>query len=360
LGSDFRLRLANPAFEKLWNLEGLSHQYPEPHASEVLMHAEHFFKNDADIDTVKDRLFATLNERIPRQSRLICADGRIIQFTYVPLPDGSHLLSFVDISDVTRFERALQERNQALEQAARLKSDFISNVSYELRAPLNTILGFTEMLTNQYFGVLNERQIDYCHNILDSSQRLMRLINDMIDMASIEAGQLTLAQHPIHLESFLNSTIGLVFHRANDQGLEIISENLTQIHYFVGDERRLKQALFNLLINSVKHTPSSGKICLEASLSTNRKHLLLKVQDTGVGIQQEHQNRIFKLFEYGPQPGFQKKSGGVGLGLPLVKSLIELHGGVVKIESKSNTGTTITCELPLVLPPPPLQAEVSI
>lgn len=355
LGSDFRLRLANNSFEKLWNLQGVSNQYPEPHVSELLMQAKGFVRDNTDIERVKDQLFSLLNERLPFQSRLHCTDGRIIQFTYVPLPDGSHLLSFVDISDVIRFEQALQERNEALEQAAQLKSDFISSVSYELRAPLNTILGFTEMLTNQYFGVLNERQLDYCHNILESSQRLLRLINDMIDMANIEAGQLTLAQHPIHLESFLNSTIGLIFHRANDRGLEVTSKNLTNINYFVGDERRLKQALYNLLINSVKHTPSNGKICLEAFLSGDHKYLHFKIQDTGIGIPRERQKRIFELFEHGPSSRFQKKQRGVGLGLPLVKSLIELHGGVVKVESQPNVGTTITCALPLVTPPTTLQ-----
>jgi len=358
-GSDFRLRLANHSFEKLWDLKGISSQCTEPHISEVLMQAKHFAKDNTDIDRIKDQLFLILNERTPFQSRLQCADDRIIQFTYVPLPDGSHLLSFVDISDVIRFEQALQERNEALEQAAHLKSDFISSVSYELRAPLNTILGFTEMLTNQYFGVLNERQLDYCHNIFESSQRLLGLINDMIDMANIEAGQLTLAQHSIHLESFLNSTIGLVFHRANDHGLEVTSRNFTNIHHFIGDERRLKQALYNLLINSVKHTPSNGKICLEASLSSNRKYLRLKVQDTGIGIHKEHQKRIFELFEHSPSLRFPKKIGGVGLGLPLVKSLIELHNGTVKIESQPNIGTTITCELPLVTPSPTLQVVTS-
>ena len=117
-------------------------------------------------------------------------DSSVIQFSYVPLPDGSHLMTFVDVSDSWRFEKALEERNRALEQADRLKSDFISHVSYELRAPLNTIMGFVDILSNQYFGSLNERQLDYCRGIVDSSQRLLTLINDMLDLASIEAGQL--------------------------------------------------------------------------------------------------------------------------------------------------------------------------
>lgn len=356
LGIDFRLRLANRAFEELWDLKGISQLQSAPHASDLLEHIQNFFSGSNTIEVFKNQLFDILDKRVPQEVSLKRSDEKIIQFTYVPLPDGSHLLSFVDVSDTTKFEQALQERNQALEQASRLKSSFISNVSYELRAPLNTIVGFTEMLLNQYFGSLNEKQTDYSRNILDSAHRLMGLINDMIDMANIEAGQLTLSYSRIPLESFLNSARGLVFHRAHDQGLEVIVQNLVAIDSFYGDERRLKQALFNLLINAVKYTPSGGKISLVADLSGDRRYLLLNVKDTGIGFQQE--NPEFNAYTIA-EITHSQKPGGVGLGLALVKSLIELHKGTVSIKSEPGKGTTVTCSLPLSIPDISLQEVLS-
>lgn len=344
LGIDFRLRLSNRALEELWGLSDMAQREPAPHATELLERIEPFLSETDTLESVKSRLFDIMDRRVPHETRLVRSDGKIIHFTYVPLPDGSHLLSSVDVSDSTKFELALKERNQALEQASRLKSSFISNVSYELRAPLNTIVGFTEMLMNQYFGALNERQTDYTRNILESAHRLMGLINDMIDMASIEAGQLTLSYGEINVANFLNSARGLVFHRANDQGLEVTAQNQAFVDSFPGDERRLKQALFNLLINAIKHTPAGGQVNLVASMDADRQHLLLSVQDTGVGFQTHKLNFPFSGVA---EDSRVKKPGGVGLGLALVKSLVELHKGTVSIESEPGKGTTVTCRLPI-------------
>jgi len=200
---------------------------------------------------------------------------------------------------------------------------------------------------------LNERQLDYCRGIVDSAQRLLALINDILDLASIEAGQMTLTQQPIQLDSLLSSAVGLVYNRSHDQGLEISHENKSKIQTFVGDERRLKQAVFNLLSNAIKYTPSGGRIELKAFTKDQeagqegQRELCLSVHDTGVGISDDDRARIFKLFERGPN--YSKSRGvGAGLGLSLVKSLIELHGGSIKIDSTQGKGTTITCTVPLV------------
>lgn len=346
LGSDYRLRLANPALSKLWEIDIIG-SMPDPHASELMSNACHLFATPADYEHMRERLFTVLNQRIPQQSRIALNNGRVVQSNYVPLPDGSHLFSFVDISDATRFEQALQERNQALEQAARLKSDFISNVSYELRAPLNTVIGFTEMLINQYFGTVNERQMDYLRTILESGQRLLTLINDMIDLANLEAGQLVLSQQSIQLPTFLNTTLALIYHRANDQGLDVITENKAELEYFIADERRLKQAVYNLLMNAVKFTPAGGSIRL--SCFVEQDQLCFSIQDTGVGMSADDKE---KLQQPSSKPiNFRsRKNSGVGLGLPLVRSLVELHGGRITIESVEGQGTHVNCYIPLNIP----------
>lgn len=348
LGSDNRLRLSNQAISRILDIDPME-LAPGRHTGEILSVIRHKFDGFSGWDEFRQRLLLLFNERKTMTDRVSLADQSMLQYSYVPLPDGSHLLSFFDVSDRWRFERALHERNEALEQADRLKSDFIAHVSYELRAPLNTIVGFTEILMNQYFGTLNERQIDYCSGISEASQRLLSLINDIIDFASIEAGQLTLRTHLIDLKNFLSSLTVLIFNRSNDNGLEIICRNDTDISMFYGDERRLKQALFNLLVNAIKFTPSGGQIILIAEKRTGKdgEELCFIVKDTGVGIRPEDQERIFKFFETTNAKG-NRQYNGTGLGLSLVKSFITLHGGDVHLTSEPGLGTTVVCSIPLI------------
>jgi len=260
----------------------------------------------------------------------------------VPLPDGNVLLTDLDVTDRARVERALRERNEALETAGRLKSEFIANVSHELRTPLNAVIGFAEILVNRYFGELNPRQLDYSHSILESARLLMRLINDILDLATIEAGYMVLETDRIDVSAMLNSVLSLTRERARSRDLELDLRCPPEIGIVEGDERRLKQALFNLISNAVKFTPPGGAIRLEAARRDDA--LLLTVADTGVGIPLADQARVFEKFERGV------RQPGAGLGLSLVKSLIELHGGTVMIESASGQGTRITCRLPVAQP----------
>jgi signal transduction histidine kinase len=235
----------------------------------------------------------------------------------------------------------LRERNEALETAGRLKSEFIANVSYELRTPLNAIIGFAEILANQYFGPLSERQLEYSRGILDSSHRLMSLINDILDLATIEAGYMALETGPIDIRAMLQAVMTLTRERARNRDLALTLRCPRDIGAIEADERRLKQALFNLISNAIKFTPAGGSIRLEARRDGDE--LVLAVTDTGVGIPAADQERVFEKFERGNP---QARESGAGLGLSLVKSLIELHGGSVSIESKPTAGTTILCHLP--------------
>jgi signal transduction histidine kinase len=340
-GSDGRLKLHNPAYLKIW---GLSPEdvAGEPHIGEIVDKVRSFLDDGGDWAATKQAIIAEVTAHAATSGPLCRSDGSLLQAATVPLPDGNVLLTYLDVTDTARVERALRERNEALETAGRLKSEFIANVSYELRTPLNAVIGFTEILANQYFGTLNPRQLDYSHSVLASAHRLMRLINDILDLATIEAGYLALETGRIDVLEMLQAVLALTRERARSRDLELDLRCPAQIGVIEADERRLKQALYNLISNAIKFTPPGGAIRIEALRQDDA--LLLTVADTGVGIPLADQARVFEKFERGV------RQPGAGLGLSLVKSLIELHGGAVMIESASGQGTRVTCRLPVAQP----------
>ncbi len=340
-GSDGRLKLSNPAYGEIWKLssEDLS---GEPHVSEIVEKTRAFFDDGEDWNKLKARIISRVTAYTLASGQLERRDGSVLQVATVPLPDGNVLLSYLDVTDSTRVQRALRERNEALETAGRLKSEFIANVSYELRTPLNAIIGFAEILTNQYFGELNPRQLDYSRGILDSSHRLLSLINDILDLATIEAGYMTLETEPVDIHSLMASVLALTRERARKQNLNLEFDCPHDLGTIPADERRLKQALFNLISNAIKFTPAGGTIRLVAR-RTEEGEVALTVADTGVGIAREQQARVFEKFERGNP---QARQSGAGLGLSLVKSFVELHGGRVEMTSSPGEGTVVTCYLP--------------
>src|SRR6185437_16156609 len=263
-GSDGRLKLSNPAYGQVWQLTPGDLQ-GEPHVSEIVEKTRAFFDNGSDWFERKARIIARVAAHTLTSGYLERRDGSTLRVATVPLPDGNVLLSYLDVTDSTRVERALRERNEALETAGRLKSEFIANVSYELRTPLNAIIGFAEILTNQYFGELSPRQLDYSKGILDSSHRLLSLINDILDLATIEAGYMTLETQELDIHTLMASVLALTRERARKQSLDLSLDCPSDIGTIEVDERRLKQALFNLISNAIKFTPSGGSINLTAA-----------------------------------------------------------------------------------------------
>ena len=336
-GSDGRLKLHNPAFRAMWGLLEAD-VAGEPHISEIIEKTRDLIDDGGDWAAHKARIVAEVTTRVLSSGPLYRRDGSVLQVASVPLPDGEVLLTYLDISDTARVERALRERNEALETAGRLKSEFIASVSHELRTPLNTIIGFAEILHNQYFGSLNSSQAEYGRGILDSSHQLMTLIDDILDLATIEAGYMELERDRVEIPEMLHAVRNLTRERARSRGLEISLRCSSQIGVIEADERRLKQALFNLISNAIKFTPPGGAISIGAERCGG--DLLLSVADTGIGIAPADQLRVFDKFAR------RKRHSSSGLGLSLVKSLIELHGGAVEIESALGRGTRVICRLP--------------
>ncbi|HEY5606839.1 MAG TPA: ATP-binding protein [Alphaproteobacteria bacterium] len=341
IGDNGRLQLSNPEFGRLWNLSD-AERAAEPHVSHIVERMRPFLDVNGDWDKRKEEIIAELTDREPQHGRTDRADGSVLKYATMPLPDGAVLLSYLDITDSIRAERALMERNAALEAADRLKSEFIANVSYELRTPLNTIIGFAEILKGLYFGSLNDRQVEYADGILESGHTLLGLINNILDLATIEAGYMTLELEPVDLHEMTAAVLLLIRERARNKKIAVEFDCPRDIGAIVLDERRLKQALFNVLSNAVKFTGSGGAI----TVSVRRKddHIIITVTDTGIGISDEDRERIFRRFERGSSP--QSRRSGVGLGLSLVKSFVELHGGTVELDSEPGIGTKVTLTLP--------------
>lgn len=340
-GGDGRLKLHNSGMARLWKLTGEQLE-GEPHISDIVDSARKFFPKTVDWKRLRQRIIVVITERRARSGRLRRTDDSVVRYAVLPLPDGNTLLSFLDISDSARVERALRERNLALENADRIKSEFIGNVSYELRTPLNAIVGFTEILDNRYFGDLTERQAEYVECVLQASTHLMALIDDILDLATIGAGLMSLEVQDVEIETLMDGLAEVATERADQAGLTIKVDCPDDIGSLPADPVRLRQALFNLVSNAIQFTPAGGSITLAARRDGD--DMLLTVTDTGIGIAPEDQERVFQRFERGDP---NARESGTGLGLALVKSLIELHSGSVGLESAPGEGTKAVCRLPV-------------
>ncbi|MEI9982560.1 MAG: ATP-binding protein [Aliidongia sp.] len=357
-GSDGRLKLWNPAYGEIWQLQPAD-LANRPHVTALVDKAQALYDSERNWERTRLAAIEQVTNYTGHSERLERRDGSVLDVNAVPLPDGNVLLSYLDVTDSVRVQRALREKNDALETAGHLKSEFIANVSYELRTPLNAIIGFAEILTNQYFGTLNERQVEYSRGILDSSQRLLSLINDILDLASVEAGQLELERAPVDIHTLLAGILTLSRERARRLDIVLGFDCPTDIGTMVLDERRIRQAMFNLVSNAIKFTPAGGTVTLAARHEGNE--MLLSVSDTGIGIAPELHARVFEKFERGDPASRQ---AGAGLGLSLVKSFIELHGGTVEMESAIAHGTRVVCRLPIegvaAEPPPAEQPPIEL
>ena len=340
-GGDGRLKLSNPAFAGLWNLEP-GRLSEDTHISDFIEGTRPFLARIADWEAHKERLIARLMSREAGSGRLVRDDGSVLRHANVPLPDGAVLLSYMDVTDGYKVESALRDRAEALQEADRLKSEFIANVSFEVRTPMTSIMGFAEVLSEEYFGKLNRRQKEYSQGILESSRTLMAIISDILDLATIEAGRMSLEIDTVDLHGMLAGVLGLIRERARRKALTISFDCPPDIGWIVADAKRLRQVVFNLLGNAVAFTPPRGKISLAAERRDDE--VVIRVSDSGAGIPRADRDRVFQPFERGPAP--DDEGTGAGLGLTLVRRFIELHGGRVEITSGADKGTTVTCILP--------------
>jgi len=245
-------------------------------------------------------------------------------------------------ADVNRMSDELQRLYQELESASRHKSDFLATMSHELRTPLNAIIGFSEVLHEQMFGELNERQLAYVDDVLAAGKHLLSLINDVLDLAKIEAGKMELELSEVEIPEVLSSAVSMHSERASRGGVELSLTTEPQEITIRADGRRVRQIVFNLVSNAVKFTPADGHVDVSARLDDGRVEIA--VADTGPGIAPEELEAIFEEFK---QATDGKRAEGTGLGLPLSRKLVELHGGRLWVESAADNGSTFRFTLPI-------------
>ena len=242
-----------------------------------------------------------------------------------------------------RLFKELADKSRQLEVASQHKSEFLANMSHELRTPLNAVIGFSEVLGERMFGELNDKQAEYIRDIHASGNHLLSLINDILDLSKIEAGRMELELADFHLPQAIENALVLVRERALRHGLTLEQSIDPRLREMRGDERKIKQVLLNLLSNAIKFTPEGGRVSVQAVPVD--EHVEVAVSDTGVGISPEHLEAVFEEFR---QVGTaEKKAEGTGLGLALARKFIELHGGLIRVQSQVGVGSTFTFTLPV-------------
>jgi signal transduction histidine kinase len=246
--------------------------------------------------------------------------------------------------NVNRMNDELRRLYRELESASQHKSEFLANMSHELRTPLNAIVGFSQVLREGLFGEINEKQREYLDDILSSSNHLLSLINDVLDLSKVEAGQVELELENFSLKEAVERGVVMVRERAMKNGVELTLEPDPRVELVEGDERRIRQVIFNLLSNAVKFTPAGGTVGVSTAMDNGE--VRISVVDTGPGIAREDQERIFEEFQQTDVGAEQRE--GTGLGLALSKRLIELHGGRIWVESEVGQGSTFVFTLPLL------------
>jgi signal transduction histidine kinase len=244
-----------------------------------------------------------------------------------------------------RLFNEIRDKSRQLEVANKHKSEFLTNMSHELRTPLNAIIGFSEVLGERYFGELNDKQAEYVSDIHSSGKHLLSLINDILDLAKIEAGRMELELSEFDLAAALQNALTLVKERAQRHGIKLGLVADPALGGFYGDERKFKQIMLNLLSNAVKFTPEGGVVSVAARKFDSVIEFL--VTDSGVGISAEDQELIFEEFK---QVGrdYTSKAEGSGLGLALTKRFVELHRGTIQVKSAPGKGSTFTVTLPIL------------
>ncbi|MCX8254503.1 MAG: PAS-domain containing protein [Beijerinckiaceae bacterium] len=339
-GTDGRLKLSNAAFARLWRLEP-TEIAGEPHIDRVAALCARLAPEAEPWSALRGNVAGLHDRRLGIELRIARRDGTVVDATTAPLTDGSTLITFTDTTASVNVERALTERNKALIETEQLRNDFVHHVSYELRSPLTSIIGFIQLLGDGSIGPLNPKQSEYVGYVMKSSAALLAIINDILDLATIDTGVLELHLKRIDVLETIRSAAEGVQDRLADASLSLQIVALPEIGSFKADAKRVRQVLFNLLSNAIGFSAPGQTVTLAALRRGDE--IVFKVSDQGRGIPAEVIAHVFDRFHSNT---IGSRHRGVGLGLSIVKSFVELHGGRVLIDSAPGVGTTVTCIFP--------------
>jgi signal transduction histidine kinase len=344
--SDLRLRMWNEkVYDIFRDLAPGKHRVGDSAALPIRILAEKGVYGPGDPEQLVAARMKEMREALPPLEELVLSDGRVIERRLSPMPDGGILATYFDITQRKRFEADLRRAKEEAELASRTKTEFLANMSHELRTPLNAVIGFAEIMQSEAFGPLGDPHYkEYAADIRDSGQHLLNLINDLLDVSKIEFGKVELAEETVDLTAILDSCMRLMRDRADQGALELTAHTPPNLPYLRADRRRLKQILLNLMSNAVKFTPAGGQVMVRVTLPKDGG-LKIAVSDTGIGIAPNDLAKALQPFGQ-IDSRMTRKYQGTGLGLPLTKSMIEMHGGSLQLESAVERGTTVSLWLP--------------
>ena len=340
--SDGRLYLWNRRFSQVWGFdEDWLGQHPR--VDEMVPAMARKLVNPTSAAQIREMVRKTTANREPASGKITLTDGRHFEFAAVPLPDGNALFTLVDVTDSSRIEAALRERATALEQADQVKTDFVANMSYELRTPLTSIGGFAEMLGHGYAGELSPAASDYVKAILESVERLSKLIDDVLSLTQEDQAGLVLERERVDMAGLCRSSIEGFSARTREKGQKLVGEIDDSTGFVIGDARRLSESIEHVLSNAVAYTDRGGKIMLKAS--GDEAHVIVQISDNGAGIAKKDLPRVFNRFDRIAHEAVRGEAA-LGLGLPLTRQFVEAHGGKVDLVSAKGKGTTVTLTIP--------------
>ena len=339
-GPDGRIKLCNPAFRALWGVTEADSK-PGTHIRAVEAACTPSYDQPDGWRRFGQMITSFDDERPSLQGTLELYTGLVLDYAVIPLPNAQTMLTFVNMTDSVRAERALTEKNEALRKADALKNDFVQHVSYELRSPLTNIIGFTDLLKTPGVGDLNARQAEYVDHISTSSSVLLTIVNDILDLATVDAGIMQLNYAQISLDDMLDDVSIQIADRLQESGVTLEITAPANLGTLVADQQRLKQILLKLLTNAANFAPEGSSVAL--TCWREGTDFVFTVADKGPGIPKEILQAVFDRFSTGNRGG---KRSGAGLGLSIVESFVSLHKGKVGIDSQPGEGTLVTCRIP--------------
>ncbi|MDR1031549.1 MAG: PAS-domain containing protein [Holosporales bacterium] len=337
-GSNNRLNIINPAAQRIWpslqdiNVMGM-------HISEVVENVMGIIDFSDDRDEFKSGLISNLTDRLEKQGNLILKNGNTVRFAYMPLPDGAHLHSYIDITDSHKLEALLFEKNKLLEHVVQAKNDFIARASFEFHEPLSTVIGFTQLLISQHYGQLNDKQYSYVQGISEGSQRLSTLIENMIKLTSRQIERANPNYSIFKIKDLFNNSLERVYQRASEKGIKINAASFPR-KSMEADRELMKQAISTLLLKFIKSAKNGSIIDLKTEIISED----LNVQISCNAVVFNKVDKVLHRTEQGPDA---QMHGYNSVSLLLLNHIIRMHSGSVVMESNGKDNTTIKFSVPL-------------
>jgi signal transduction histidine kinase len=343
-GGDNKIRISNSVINEIWNCPDQITDFFEMHIKNFFELKSGLFASITELELFISKLIDTSTKRIIFSGKITLSNEKTISYFCAPLPEGLNLVKFSDITDIINLERTLRERNNAISQVDKLKAKLISNISNELQSPLKTICGFTEILCNQYFGKMNEKQFEYCYGIFQSAEQVFNVVDAIINHAAIESGQVKMKYIEVNLLNFINELIYSFKDKLNVKKISLKTNfKNSSIKIFI-DKVLMTQALSQLISRAIQVTAHNGTVKISVEFpKSDQNSFCLAIHDCGIGLSKEKLEKFEKMFN-----GNGSTTNNTSeFSFTLVNSIVKLHHGKMLINSKPEKGTDIKCILPI-------------